>query len=375
MLGVFFFLPCTSAKLVNQNPSELKVWVVAVCSKKKVSHLWLELPNEAKNCSRNVKDKFNMEQPQTAKENGEVAIEKCYICLGPFEDQSVGSLEKCQHEFCLECIVQWSKNANTCPVDRTTFTVIHQRRRIGGAIQKKIKVTSPKRPEEEEYLVLAVICENCGRSDRRNRILVCSQCDSGFHMNCLRPAVSERPDGLWVCPDCELGMNQPDSLSAEVGISDSELEDILSEVGEITSSRLRPSTLNHSSPGSSRHSDRVQTRSNRDPTAPQAITRVPKYLLQPLPCKNAPTNENLPSASASTSEEQRKRRKIWGSFCDGMWCCLQWPQDGATFLLNFITKALSLMSNLSADNAAVLRFGQHCVYIFHLKHLRAVFFY
>lgn len=263
--------------------------------------MWLKLTNEAKNCSRDVKDKFNMEQPQTAKENGELAIEKCYICLGPFEDQSVGSLEKCQHEFCLECIVQWSKTANTCPVDRTTFTVIHQRRRIGGAIQKKIKVTSPKRPEEEEeYLGLAVICENCGRSDRRNRLLVCSQCDSGFHMNCLSPAVSERPDGLWVCPDCELGVNQPDSLSAEVGISDSELEDILSEVVEITSSRLRPSTLNHGSSGSSRHSDRVQTRSNRDPTAPQAITvpSITALLLSPVKYMSLPVMESTKVKSA-----------------------------------------------------------------------------
>lgn len=244
-----------------------------------------------------------MEPPETAKED--CATEKCYICLSPFEDQSVGSLESCQHEFCLGCIVQWSKTANTCPVDRTTFTDIHQRRRIGGVVQKTIKVTPPKRADEEdEEEGLAVICENCGRSDRRNRMLVCSHCDSGFHMNCLRPAVSERPDGPWVCPDCELGVSQPDSFAAEEGISDGELEDLLSEVDETTSSRLRPSTLNHSGSGSTRHSERVQTRSNRDPTAPQVITRVPKYLLQPVPGNIGPTNERASSVNARTSEAE-----------------------------------------------------------------------
>ncbi|KAJ0064806.1 hypothetical protein NL108_015286, partial [Boleophthalmus pectinirostris] len=99
--------------------------------------------------------------------------------------------------------------ANTCPVDRTTFTIIHQRRRIGGVIQKKIKVTAPKHLEELEEEHLAVICENCGRSDRRTRMLLCSHCDSGFHMNCLRPAVSERPEGSWICPECEATLNQP----------------------------------------------------------------------------------------------------------------------------------------------------------------------
>lgn len=260
-----------------------------------------------------------MEQPQTAKEEGEAAVEKCYICLGAFEDQSVGALENCRHEFCIECILQWSKTANTCPVDRTPFTEIHQRRRVGGVLQKKIKVTPPKSLEEEEEEGLAVICENCGRSDRRNRMLVCSVCDSGFHMNCLRPAVSDRPDGLWTCPECELGNNQPGSFAAEEGISDSELEDLLSEVGETTSSRLRPSTLNHSAgSGATRHSDRVQTRSNRNRSAPQSVTRVPKYLLQPVPSNTAPPDDNNPSVSPSTSEgsEQSKRRKTEGSFSD-----------------------------------------------------------
>ncbi|KAK7905135.1 hypothetical protein WMY93_017742 [Mugilogobius chulae] len=46
-----------------------------------------------------------------------------------------------------------AETANTCPVDRTTFTVIHQRRRTGGVILKKIKVTPPKPAEELERRV------------------------------------------------------------------------------------------------------------------------------------------------------------------------------------------------------------------------------
>lgn len=251
-----------------------------------------------------------MSQPQTTKEDSEAAAEKCYICLSPFEEQSVGSLENCQHVFCIECILQWSKTANTCPVDRTTFTSIHQRRQIGGAILKKIKVTPPRRVEEEEESTIIIICENCGRSDRRNRMLVCSQCDSGFHMNCLTPAVTGAPEGEWVCPECELSLNQPDSFAAEEGISDGEIEDILSEVDETTSSRLRPSTLNQPN-APVRVSDRVQTRSNRDPTATPSITRVPKYLLKPPNSSTAVTTENGPSESTSTSEEteQRKRKR------------------------------------------------------------------
>lgn len=251
-----------------------------------------------------------MAQPRTAEEE-EAAPERCSICLSPFEEQSVGSLENCTHVFCIECILQWSKTSNTCPVDRTTFASIHQRRQIGGIIQKKLKVTPPRAVEEEEGTII-VICENCGRSDRRTRMLVCSLCDSGFHMNCVTPAVSGEPDGRWACPECELGLNQPDSFSAEGEISDGEIEDILSEVGETTSSRLRPSTVNH--PGGSRGSrpgERIQTRSNRGPTAPPSITRVPKYLLK----TSTATADNNPRENASASEallpaetEQRNRK-------------------------------------------------------------------
>ncbi|CAL1606386.1 unnamed protein product [Knipowitschia caucasica] len=242
-----------------------------------------------------------MQQPQTSEVDAEVSCEKCYICLGPFEEQSVGSLEKCQHQFCLECIVQWSKTSNTCPVDRTDFTEIQQRRRIGGAIQKKIKVTPPRQEPDEQSL--AVICENCGRSDRRNTMLLCSHCDSGFHMNCLRPAVTQLPEGLWVCPECEVVQNQPESFAAAEGISDGELEDILSDADE-TTSRFRPSTHNSRS---TRHSDRVQTRSNRDLTAPQAITQVPKYLLQPSSLDA--TTCLTPSGSTSVSDDTAQRNK------------------------------------------------------------------
>lgn len=36
-------------------------------------------------------------------------VDKCYICLSPFREQTVASLDNCQHVFCLECILQWSQ--------------------------------------------------------------------------------------------------------------------------------------------------------------------------------------------------------------------------------------------------------------------------
>uniref|UniRef100_UPI0037E9A29E PHD and RING finger domain-containing protein 1-like isoform X2 n=1 Tax=Semicossyphus pulcher TaxID=241346 RepID=UPI0037E9A29E len=230
--------------------------------------------------------------------------DRCYICLSPFEKQAVGSLESCQHVFCLECILQWSKTANTCPVDRISFVCISQRRCPGGDIQKKIKVRTQKNDdEEEEEGSNAVICERCGRSDRRHQLIVCTQCDSGYHMDCLTPSLTRSPEDEWICPDCAVCPQQGDGSMLEEEISDGELTDLLAEAegAASTSSRLRPSTLNR--PGSSterRRSQRIQSRSSDDQPGPQTCWHVPKYLLRASK-PAVPTDEeaSLPHSDAS----------------------------------------------------------------------------
>lgn len=64
----------------------------------------------------------------------------------------------------------------------------------------QIKVRTHKKDdddeeEEEEERSSAVICEECGRSDRRHRLLVCIHCDSGYDITeqCVRsPGRSEK---------------------------------------------------------------------------------------------------------------------------------------------------------------------------------------
>ncbi|TNN84445.1 PHD and RING finger domain-containing protein 1 [Liparis tanakae] len=233
--------------------------------------------------------------------------DQCYICLSPFEKQKVASLENCQHVFCIDCILQWSQTSNTCPVDRVRFAFILQRRRPGGAIQKKvitssvlkeapcqvfgnmgirlqclgtelcvalrqIKVRTTKgedeEDDEEEEWSNRVICEECGRSDRRPRLLKCIHCDSGFHMDCLTPPLNTCPEGDWVCAECAVTPQHTDGSVVEGEISDGELTDLLVAADETASasSRLRPSTLNRPrSSAGRRHSQRIQSRASGNP--------------------------------------------------------------------------------------------------------------
>ncbi|KAF6163632.1 hypothetical protein GIB67_036092 [Kingdonia uniflora] len=47
-----------------------------------------------------------------------------------------------------------------------------------------------------------VICGKCGSGDQAEDVLLCDQCDKGFHMFCLRPIVVRVPIGPWFCPNC-----------------------------------------------------------------------------------------------------------------------------------------------------------------------------
>jgi predicted amidophosphoribosyltransferase len=47
--------------------------------------------------------------------------EICTICLGEVENR--GKIA-CEHEFCLQCIHDWSKVTNVCPVCKKAFTKI-----------------------------------------------------------------------------------------------------------------------------------------------------------------------------------------------------------------------------------------------------------
>ncbi|XP_030876393.1 PHD and RING finger domain-containing protein 1-like [Leptonychotes weddellii] len=109
--------------------------------------------------------------------NSDDDSESCPICLNTFRDQAVGTPENCAHYFCLDCIVEWSKNANSCPVDRTIFKCICIRARFGGKILKKIPVENARAGEHEEED--PTFCEVCGRSDREDRLLLCDGCDAG----------------------------------------------------------------------------------------------------------------------------------------------------------------------------------------------------
>ncbi|KAK2176405.1 hypothetical protein NP493_664g02049 [Ridgeia piscesae] len=61
------------------------------------------------------------------------------------------------------------------------------------------------------------ICEDSGDPDA---MLFCDACDKGYHMNCHKPPIKEKPTGKWVCSGCEaeLGLSPADTTDEHLTI-------------------------------------------------------------------------------------------------------------------------------------------------------------
>ncbi|NXM55617.1 PHRF1 protein, partial [Illadopsis cleaveri] len=204
--------------------------------------------------------------------------ENCPICLNTFRDQAVGTPENCSHYFCLDCIVEWSKNANSCPVDRILFNYINIRAHFGGKILKKVPVENTK-TQGTDGEDDPTFCEVCGRSDREDRLLLCDGCDAGYHMECLNPPLSEVPVDEWFCPACApMGAN---GAADADHVSEEEVAALMADVVP-TTSRLRPHVRTRAI-ARTRQSERVRATVNRNRiTTAQQIRHVPGYLMSSL---------------------------------------------------------------------------------------------
>ncbi|XP_022045650.2 PHD and RING finger domain-containing protein 1 isoform X2 [Acanthochromis polyacanthus] len=206
--------------------------------------------------------------------------DKCPICLNSFNSQPVATPENCEHYFCFDCILEWAKNANSCPVDRIAFNSIYLRKCYGGKVKKMITVQKPVKEGQEETVDLTLEqtnCEVCGGSDREDRLLLCDGCDAGYHMECLTPPLDSVPVEEWFCPECEAN-NRNSRVSAEE-VSDT---DSLPSTARSATSRSQPRGAGPTRAiARTQQSERVRANVNRHRiTQARTSQLAPTYLMQ-----------------------------------------------------------------------------------------------
>ncbi|KFM80629.1 PHD and RING finger domain-containing protein 1, partial [Stegodyphus mimosarum] len=138
--------------------------------------------------------------------DGEQA-EKCAICLNKFHGQDIATPETCDHMFCLDCLQEWAKNVNTCPIDRLKFNLILIRHHKEEKIIRRIYINNPELPwftefESESPQTLITYCEICGEYDSEETLLLCHECQKCYHTECIFPPLHSSSMDCWLCPTC-----------------------------------------------------------------------------------------------------------------------------------------------------------------------------
>ncbi|CAG4928640.1 unnamed protein product [Colias eurytheme] len=233
-----------------------------------------------------------------ASDSSEGNSDKCSICLLRFKNQEIGTPINCEHIFCLDCITEWSKNVNTCPVDRITFESIVVKACIGGRVLRTEPVKVIERRPSVDILVVeeTIVCEICSRGDDEESMLLCDGCDLGYHMQCLTPPLTEVPASQWLCPSC-------DDIYDAINLS--EVEDLFSDIADI-SRPLGPRPAPLRAPRNVRRSARTQ--SNPDQPSTSSGRRGSRLSIEDIPTSSrgfSTTNRNR----STTTGTQRKRKR------------------------------------------------------------------
>jgi len=78
----------------------------------------------------------------------------------------------------------------------------------GSCALGEVSKSKPKIYFPNKYLNINQKCEHCGKNEDLGNLLICESCDHGYHMYCLDPQVSHKPDYDWHCPRCLVGDGQ-----------------------------------------------------------------------------------------------------------------------------------------------------------------------
>uniref|UniRef100_A0A7I4YQ36 PHD and RING finger domain-containing protein 1 n=1 Tax=Haemonchus contortus TaxID=6289 RepID=A0A7I4YQ36_HAECO len=144
------------------------------------------------------------------------ADDVCPICLCSIEEE-FSRPENCQHRFDLDCLTEWAKLRLSCPSCRATFGAIYTYKLLEGkpTLRKVQKMEQPAEAEpfDETNPLDFTVCEICSGGTHEELLLICDQCDRGFHTFCLTPPLDAVPTSeQWFCPRCEESrMMQPSS--------------------------------------------------------------------------------------------------------------------------------------------------------------------
>lgn len=126
------------------------------------------------------------------------------------DNNKIAVIQVCGHILHDACLREWTGKANSCPICRQAFHLVHVYDKVGGTLLSSYKVEDKKQvaefdpqawldenPEEEDEVRPCPICNN---ADHEEVLLLCDSCDAPYHTYCV--GLDSVPRGHWFCLEC-----------------------------------------------------------------------------------------------------------------------------------------------------------------------------
>ena len=138
------------------------------------------------------------------KEMGLPLDAECIICCS--EIRELANPDGCNHDFCRNCLIEWSQRSTKCPMCKTIYNNIFIyengiKKQISlNEIRKKYKKENDNNESEGEENI-EKICYICKKDEDESNLLMCERCKiSCCHYYCIK--LKKKPQ-RWHCRYCQ----------------------------------------------------------------------------------------------------------------------------------------------------------------------------
>ena len=136
------------------------------------------------------------------KEMGLPLDAECIICCS--EIRELANPDGCNHDFCRNCLIEWSQRSSKCPICKTLYNNIFI---YENGIKKQVSLNEIRRNykkensrDESEEENIEKICYICKKDEDESNLMMCDRCKACFcHYYCIK--LKKKPQ-KWYCRYC-----------------------------------------------------------------------------------------------------------------------------------------------------------------------------
>lgn len=136
------------------------------------------------------------------KEMGLPLDAECIICCS--EIRELANPDGCNHDFCRNCLIEWSQRSSKCPICKTLYNNIFI---YENGIKKQVSLNEIRRNykkensrDESEEENIEKICYICKKDEDETNLMICDRCKACFcHYYCIK--LKKKPQ-KWYCRYC-----------------------------------------------------------------------------------------------------------------------------------------------------------------------------